>query len=131
MKKTIGILLVAFCFACGTSANARRITFNEQEIEKVELKQRLDDSLCVELSKEQIGQISKAVDFNQHSKPTKTMVHYWLVVRQTNDSIRYYKITKEGLFGENDWFIRMKKKDFFENTWEKGSKVISRIPILD
>lgn len=127
--KIVVVILLCLCFSCGTSSKAVRVTFEGQKIERAELKQGLNDSLCVNLSPEQIGQISEAVDFKQHSEPYKTIVNYWLVVKEYNDSVHYYKITNAGLFGEHDWYIRMRKKDFFENLWKKEPKVARNIPI--
>ncbi len=128
-SKSLTAIILLVVFACKNEKEKipnKLSKIDNSEIEIVEVKKELLDTISVKLDSEQIKNVVDLINESGEAELLKAGPKYWLLIKLKNDSIKAYKIT-DNYFGENDLYIRLKDKGYFKNIYENNIKSSSLI----
>lgn len=123
MKKLIAIFTVLSLISCGNTFPEKRIfdKINSIEIEKIHIKKNLNDSIVVDFSKNDIENFVNEINSSNKLELRKAIPNYWIFVKFKNGDERKFKLT-ETYIGENDWYMKTRKTNLFQNIYIENQK---------
>lgn len=123
MKKLITILIFLSLISCvNTFPNKRSFDkINSVEIEKVQIMKNLNDSIVVDFSKNDIENFVNEINSSNKLELRKAIPNYWIFVKFKNGDERKFKLT-ETYIGENDWYMKTRKTNLFQNIYIENQK---------
>lgn len=123
MKKLIAIFLVLSLISCGNTFPEKRIfdKINSIEIENIQIKKNLNDSIVVDFSKNDIENFVNEINSSNKLELRKAIPNYWIFVKFKNGDERKFKLT-ETYIGENDWYMKTRKTNLFQNIYIENQK---------
>jgi hypothetical protein len=116
------------CSERGTSKGFHLKNIDVAEIETVEIKKNLYDTLSVQLNKLQFNKFAKIVNRDSPAELRKAIPKYWVFIRYKSDSIQLYKILDTHI-GERDVYIETDEADYVKDLYEQGKKEKHKISI--
>lgn len=124
MKKLIAIFLVLSLISCGNTFPEKRSfdKINSIEIENIQIKKNLNDSIVVDFSKNDIENFVNEINSSNKLELRKAIPKFWIVVKFRNSDIRKFKLL-DNYIGSNDWYIKTDKANFFANIYKNGLKI--------
>lgn len=123
MKKLIAIFTVLSLISCGNTFPEKRIfdKINSIEIENIQIKKNLNDSIVVDFSKNDIENFVNEINSSIKLELRKAIPNYWIFVKFKNGDERKFKLT-ETYIGENDWYMKTRKTNLFQNIYIENQK---------
>ncbi len=123
MKKLIAIFLVLSFVSCGNTFPEQRSfdKINSIEIENIQIKKNLNDSIVVDFSKNDIENFVNEINSSNKLELRKAIPNYWIFVKFKNGDERKFKLT-ETYIGENDWYMKTRKTNLFQNIYIENQK---------
>ena len=118
-------------FSCSEKEDSKGFHLKKidvEEIETVEIKKNLHDTLFVQLNKLQYAKFAKIVNNASHAELRKAIPKYWILLKYKNDSIALYKIL-DTYIGERDVYIHANDANYFRNLYAEGRKEEHKISI--
>lgn len=122
--KVLFLFLTISLFSCseiGTSKDYHVKNIDVAEIETVEIKKNLYDTLSVQLNKQQYTKLATIVNSDSPAELIKAIPKYWVFIRYNSDSIQLYKIL-DTYIGERDVYLKTNEAVYFKNLYEKNQK---------
>lgn len=118
MKKLIVILIFLSLVSCINTFPDKRSfdKINSVEIEKIQIKKNLNDSIVVDFSKNDIENFVNEINSSNELELRKAIPNYWIFVKFKNGDERKFKLT-ETYIGENDWYMKTRKTNLFQNIY--------------
>jgi len=129
--KVLFLFFLMFLFSCsekGTPKGYHLKKIDVVEIETVEIKKNLYDTLSVQLNKPQYTKFAEIVNKDLHAELRKAFPKYWIFIRYKNDSIQLYKIL-DTYIGERDVYVNTNDAGYFRDLYEQGKKEKHKISI--
>ncbi len=129
--KVLFLFLMVSLFSCsdrGTSKGYHLKNIDVAEIETVEIKKNLYDTLSVQLNKLQYTKFAKIVNSDSPAELRKAFPKYWVFIRYKSDSIQLYKIL-DTYIGERDVYFETDEVDYLKDLYIQGNKEKHKIPI--
>lgn len=123
MKKLIAILTFLSLISCVNTFPDQRSfdKINSFEIEKIQIKKNLNDSIVVDFSKNDIENFVNEINSSNKLELRKAIPNYWIFVKFKNGDERKFKLT-ETYIGENDWYMKTRKTDLIQNIYIENQK---------
>ena len=123
MKKLIAILTFLSLISCGNTFPEKRSfdKINSIEIENIQIKKNLNDSIVVDFSKNDIENFVNEINSSKKLELRKAIPNYWIFVKFKNGDERKFKLT-ETYIGENDWYMKTRKTNLFQNIYIENQK---------
>ena len=123
MKKLIAIFTVLSLISCGNTFPEKRSfdKINSIEIENIQIKKNLNDSIVVDFSKNDIENFVNDINSSNKLELRKAIPNYWIFVKFKNGNERKFKLT-DTYIGENDWYMKTRKTNLFQNIYIENQK---------
>jgi len=118
MKKLIAIFTVLSLISCGNTFPEKRCfdKINSIEIENIQIKKNLNDSIVVDFSKNDIENFVNEINSSNKLELRKAIPNYWIFVKFKNGDERKFKLT-DTYIGENDLYMKTRKTNLFQNIY--------------
>ena len=94
---------------------------NSIEIENIQIKKNLNDSIVVDFSKNDIENFVNEINSSNKLELRKVIPNYWIFVKFKNGDERKFKLT-DTYIGENDWYMKTRKTNLFQNIYIENQK---------
>jgi hypothetical protein len=122
------VLTLISCSEIGTSNGYNLTEINEDEVEIVEIKKNLYDTISVQLNKQEQAKFSEIVNNDSPAELGKAIPKYWIFIKYKNDSVQLYKIL-DTYIGERDVYIKTDNANYFRDLYKHGKKEKHKISI--
>lgn len=126
--KSYLILFLFIILSCqnGKNSQTRLPTIKYSDVQNVEIRKGLYDTLSVDLNPLHIARVVTIVNTSEKAEILKAFPKYWVFMKLKNDSVVTYKVI-DSKIGHNDLYVEVEDKDYFKVLYEKNRKSKNRI----
>ena len=126
--KSYLIIFLFIILSCenGKNSETRLPTIKYSDVQNVEIRKELSDTVSVNLNRFHIARVVTIVNSSEKVEILKAFPKYWLFMKLKNDSIVIYKVINSKI-GHNDLYVEVEDKDYFKVLYEKNRKSKNRI----
>lgn len=121
LKVQIILLLLVSCSETAASKGYHLIKINEAEVDQIEIKKNLYDSMSVQMNKNEMSRFAEIVNTDSPAELRKGIPIYWVFVKYKSDSVRLFKIT-DNYIGTQDVYVRTDQAKYFMELYEAKKK---------